>query len=280
MKRHYTGERLETHVYNDNTINHLHRYALAMNLIIGKDVLDIASGEGYGSYLISYKAHHVYGVDIDYDIIKDASKKYKRNNLEFILGSTSNVPLKDNSVDVVISFETIEHHDEHELMMLEIKRVLRPQGVLLISSPDKYFYSDLRNYKNKFHIKELYKNEFVDLISRHFNSHYLYSQSYFKGASLVFEDIKRKTFEFYSGDYLKIEKLTSSPQFLIALCSDADLIKLDDSIFDGKHLLVNNIIEKRLDVVYNSNSYKVGHLILFPLKQIKRFVKKLRIKIK
>lgn len=160
--------------------------------------------------------------------------------------------------------------------MLEIKRVLRPQGVLLISSPDKYFYSDLRNYKNKFHVKELYKDEFVDLISKHFRSHFLYSQSYLNGVSFVLEDQKRKAFEFYTGDYLKTQKLTSNPQFLIALCSDADLIKLDDSIFEGKHLLENNIIEKRLDVVYNSNSYKVGHLILFPLKQIKRFIKKLR----
>lgn len=90
----WTGERLETHVFDDNTINHLHRYTLAMNIIIDKDVLDIASGEGYGSHLMSYKANHVYGVDIDEDTIKAASKKYKKNNLEFILGSTSSITIK------------------------------------------------------------------------------------------------------------------------------------------------------------------------------------------
>jgi ubiquinone/menaquinone biosynthesis C-methylase UbiE len=273
MKRHYTGERLETHIYNDNTIKHLHRYALALNIVNDKDVLDIASGEGYGSHLISSKAKYVYGVDIDEDTIKNSSKKYKKRNLEFILGSTSKIPLKDNSVDVVISFETIEHHDEHELMMLEIKRVLRPEGVLLISSPDKYFYSDLRNYHNKFHVKELYKKELLDLISKHFVNYYLYSQSYVNGSSLIIEDIKRKDFEFYSGDYMGVEKISSTPDYLIAICSDSGLIKLSDSIFEGKQLIENDKLEKRLNDVYKSNSYKVGHIILYPLKLIKRLIK-------
>ena len=61
----WTGERLETFVFNDNTVEHLHRYAITFDYIKGKTVLDIASGEGYGSNLLSKYAEKVFGVDID-----------------------------------------------------------------------------------------------------------------------------------------------------------------------------------------------------------------------
>lgn len=101
--------------------------------------MDIASGEGYGSSLLSKSALSVIGVDIDNDSIENAKIKYTCPNLEFRQGSTSNVPVPDNSVDVVVSFETIEHHDKHEEMMLEIKRVLTATGTLIMSSLTKNF---------------------------------------------------------------------------------------------------------------------------------------------
>ena len=77
--------------------------------------------------------------------------------------------MPDARVDFVVSFETIEHHDQHLQMMMEIRRVLRPDGVLIISSPDKHEYSDVPGFKNEFHVKELYLSEFVDLLSSHFS---------------------------------------------------------------------------------------------------------------
>lgn len=64
-KKNWTGERLETFVLNDSTIEHLHRYAIAKELAQGKHVLDIACGEGYGSNLLASSARFVDGVDID-----------------------------------------------------------------------------------------------------------------------------------------------------------------------------------------------------------------------
>src|ERR1035438_3461036 len=113
MKKNWTGERLETHIYNYNTIEHLHRYAMATQLVTDKIVLDIASGEGYGSNLLSKFSKKVYGVDISAETIELASKKYLKNNLQFKVGSTSNIPIPDNTIDVVVSFETIEHHNQH-----------------------------------------------------------------------------------------------------------------------------------------------------------------------
>lgn len=177
MKNTWTGERLETFIKSRDAIEHLHRYSLALEYIKGKVVVDIASGEGYGSNLMSKVANHVYGVDIDNAAIENAKNKYIKNNLEFLNGSADNIPIASNSVDVVVSFETIEHHDKHDEMMLEIKRILKEDGLLIMSSPDKKFYSDTRNYKNEFHVKELYKDEFNNLIAKYFNNHQLLNQT-------------------------------------------------------------------------------------------------------
>ncbi|MGF1555900.1 class I SAM-dependent methyltransferase [Paucihalobacter sp.] len=271
MKLEFTGERLLTSVHNDNTVKHLHRYALALEIIKHKTVLDIASGEGYGSYLMSRNAKFVYGVDIDREIVTFATKKYAHKNLQFLEGSTSAIPLEDNSVDMVVSFETLEHHDQHDEMMTEIKRVLKTDGTLLISTPDKHYYSDLRNYQNQFHVKELYKQQFVDLVDKYFNNHRLLSQSFINGNSIIIEDKKRRDFEFYSGNFTEVKTIDSDPHFLIAQCSNSELKLLKDSIFDGKELIDSNFIENQLKIVYNSNSYKLGDFILKPLKVVKKF---------
>lgn len=272
MNSKFTGERLETSIYNGNTINHLHRYAVIMSFIKGKVILDIASGEGYGSNLMSFVASYVYGVDIDEETIERAKNKYTSENLSFLKGSTSVIPLEANSVDVVISFETLEHHDEHEQMMIEVKRVLKPEGTLVISTPDKHFYSVKRRYNNPFHIKELFKSEFIELISKHFKKSELYSQSYIYGSSIILKDVYREGFEFYTGDYNKIDNTESYPNYLIAVCTDGDLQKIKNSIYEGKDLIENKIEEKKIKAIYNSNSYKLGAFILRPIKFLKRLI--------
>ncbi|MBL7749096.1 MAG: class I SAM-dependent methyltransferase, partial [Chitinophagaceae bacterium] len=159
----WTGERLETFVFNESTIEHLHRYAIACGLAAGKTVLDIACGEGYGSYLLAAKAASVTGMDIDNTTIKKATQKYPKENLRFTQATAEKIPAADAQFDMVVSFETLEHLEDHDTMIKEIKRVLKPGGLLVISTPDKKNYSDKRNYKNPFHLKELYRNEFEAL---------------------------------------------------------------------------------------------------------------------
>ncbi|MFY0099873.1 class I SAM-dependent methyltransferase, partial [Acinetobacter baumannii] len=81
------------------------------------------------------------GVDIAPEAVAHASARYQRPNLRYLEGKCAASPLPDHSVDLIVSFETIEHHEQHEEMMREFKRVLRPDGLLLISNPDKHFYS-------------------------------------------------------------------------------------------------------------------------------------------
>lgn len=174
----FTGERFIPTLPGDIRLEHLHRYEWCTPYVQGKRILDIASGEGYGSYALSRNAAKVTGVDISAEAVAHAQAKYTdRTNLTFIEGSAANIPLPDVSVDVVVSFETIEHHDQHEEMMAEIRRVLVPGGLLIMSSPNKKIYSDLAGGDhNHFHIKELYFSELDDLIRRHFSNVRYYGQ--------------------------------------------------------------------------------------------------------
>ena len=149
-------------------IEHLHRYAIACQFAHGHTVLDIACGEGYGSNLLASHAAFVYGVDVAAAAVAHAARKYTRKNLRYLRGTATAIPLQDGAVDLVVSFETIEHLREHDEMMAEIRRVLRPNGTLIMSSPDKRYYSDLPGHANPFHLRELYHEEFQELIRRFF----------------------------------------------------------------------------------------------------------------
>jgi hypothetical protein len=105
-------------------------------------------------------------------------------NLSFRVGSATQIPLADASMDVITSFETIEHLAEHEQMLGEMRRVLRPNGHLLISSPNRLVYSDERNYSNPFHVRELYFNEFRDLLRTFFPEVHIYGQRIFGACAI------------------------------------------------------------------------------------------------
>lgn len=269
MKKNWTGERLETFIYSRDAIEHLHRYSIMNYYIDGKVVLDIACGEGYGSNIMSSKAKFVYGVDIDEITVNAAKSKYKQQNLEYSIGDVTNISFNDDTFDVVVSFETIEHHDKHDEMMKEINRVLKPNGIFIISTPDKLFYSDKTNFKNKFHVKELYKNEFVKLVSNFFSNSQLLTQQYTSGVSVIQEEIFSSELTFFSGDYDSIHVKNINPMYLIIIASNTDFAFQKTSIFDGGEL-----IEKQLkEYIYTSNSYRLGALLLSPLKFIKKIIK-------
>lgn len=168
----FTGERFLPTLAGDIRLEHYHRYHWCSQIAAGKKVLDIASGEGYGSNLLASVAQSVVGVDISEEAVAHAKAAYvAKQNLSFVQGSAAQIPLPDNSVDIVVSFETIEHHTQHEEMIAEIKRVLTADGVLVISSPNKEIYSDLAGGNhNHFHVKELYYDELNQLLSSSFSS--------------------------------------------------------------------------------------------------------------
>jgi SAM-dependent methyltransferase len=258
-------ERLQTNVYNEIMIEHLHRYSIAQDLCTQKIVLDIACGEGYGSNLIAVKAAKVIGVDIDADVIESAKSKYKRNNLQYCLGSADKIPCQDNFFDAVVSFETIEHHNKHQEMLSEIKRVLKPGGFLLISTPDKSIYTDKKKNSNKFHVKELYKEEFRSLLCTYFTNVTLFKQQSFF-SSLIIEDEKKDvgTIKFYQGNFSSISSSREIESlYLIAIASNNAVLKLNTSLFIDDITKYQEILLKR------STRYQFGNLILNPIQFFK-----------
>lgn len=175
----WTGERCLPNMHGDWVAEHVHRYALAACLCAGKDVLDVASGEGYGSAKLASTAKSVIGVDIDSNAVEHANSTYNLPNLEYRQGSATDLAtagLADDSFDVVVSFETIEHLHDHQAMLDELCRVLRPSGILLISSPDKLEYTDIPDHQNEYHVHELYKAEFEEHIKSRFSHCRMYGQ--------------------------------------------------------------------------------------------------------
>ncbi|MGZ0786608.1 class I SAM-dependent methyltransferase [Pseudomonas saponiphila] len=288
----FTGERFLPDVRGDIELEHIHRYLLAHDVIQGKDVLDIASGEGYGSAMLAGVARSVIGVDISPEAVSHANAKYQTSNVEFRLGSCSAIPLDDASVDVVVSFETIEHHDEHESMMQEIKRVLRPGGTLVISSPEKLEYSDKPGFKNPHHVKELYREEFKRLLDSYFTNHSMYGQRVLYGSVIACEDRESliRSYELVD-DPLTAKFGISHPIYLIAVASDSELPDLASGVFEQSiheaelvqrlsasvSYLNNQIVglnqvvteqEAKIAAVYNSFSWRVTK----PLRNFKRFL--------
>jgi glycosyltransferase involved in cell wall biosynthesis/SAM-dependent methyltransferase/uncharacterized coiled-coil protein SlyX len=223
----WTGERYVPQIGGTIALEHLHRYAFASEYVGGKVVLDIASGEGYGSEMLCRAARHVYGVDIDEVSVTHARRKYRAKNLEYRLGSCTEIPLSDNSVDVVVSFETIEHITDHESMMLEVKRVLRSGGTLLISSPEKSVYDDINQKPNPFHLKELSQTDFRELLGRHFKHTAFLGQRALHGSALVGVDGKvavARTYDFSSlPKKIDSQRGLSNPVYIVAICSDKPL---------------------------------------------------------
>jgi len=198
----FTGERYVPGTAGEIAHEHWHRYAFARGLVRGKRVLDVACGEGYGSALLGSAAAEVTGVDIDAATLAHARAAYAdRRNVRFVEGSAAAPPLPDACVDAVVSFETIEHLDapDQPAMLAEFARVLTPDGIVVLSSPNRPEYSDARRYVNPFHRHELDRDELAHLLAPHFPAQRWHRQRRFLGSALWAEDAN-DVYEAATGD--------------------------------------------------------------------------------
>jgi GT2 family glycosyltransferase/SAM-dependent methyltransferase len=148
---------------------HLHRYLYAGRFACGKTVLDLASGEGYGAGILAQTAFRVVGIDAADNAVEHARKRYVRHNLEFLQGSITKVPIAESNIfDLVVCFEVIEHIEDQEGLLAEIIRLMKPDGTLIISTPNKSVYAETKQQENKFHVKELHFEEFRGLLRTRF----------------------------------------------------------------------------------------------------------------
>jgi ubiquinone/menaquinone biosynthesis C-methylase UbiE len=138
---------------------HAARYRFAWPYVDGRAVLDIACGTGYGIGLLKENARFVVGVDVDLSAAKTARSEVGKNST-VLLGDGLALPFADNSFDVITSFETLEHLHARQDFLLELKRVLRPEGMLLLSTPNALYTRPVDGKPtNPFHVFEYTPDE-------------------------------------------------------------------------------------------------------------------------
>lgn len=169
----------------DNTNNpwwgeHLHRYEEAAKLINKPNakILDIACGSGFGSNYLAKLGYQVIGGDLSHDVVLDCSNKYKLDNLEFKQIDGTQIPFEDKFFDVVISFETIEHTTEFQKMLNEFKRVVKKDGIIILSTPNFLINSPGGKIINKYHTQEWIYEDFLKLLNSTYSDVDLMGQEY------------------------------------------------------------------------------------------------------
>lgn len=161
----YTSEIASETNQADGPIHHrlLKAYYEALPYVHG-DLLEVGCGEGRGVEILSQQVDTYTAVDKIVEI--ESSIRRKFSEINFI---NMNVPpfrgLEDDTFDVVVSFQVIEHIQDDALFLEEIHRVLKPGGKAIISTPNR----DWSLTRNPWHTREYTAQEFTDLTQKYFS---------------------------------------------------------------------------------------------------------------
>jgi ubiquinone/menaquinone biosynthesis C-methylase UbiE len=228
----FTGERFIPHQADPIlALEHYHRYYFASRFAENKRVLDMACGEGYGSAFLSQHAKMVVGIDSDPPTIDHARGKYSSiTNLHFQIGHCEDSPPEDQSFDLVVAFELLEHldSDDQTSFLENVRRVLKQDGLFIVSSPDTDEYAETRQFRNEFHKHEMTLPELREFLGNHFKHVHLCAQRVLSLSTLWQLEGWRKTpFSFHSRKDLLNEipggASFSPPLYIVALCSNSSL---------------------------------------------------------
>jgi 2-polyprenyl-3-methyl-5-hydroxy-6-metoxy-1,4-benzoquinol methylase len=145
------------------------RYIEVLKYTNNKTVLDIACGIGWGSYLISKSgALKCVGADISEIALNTAKENFISSNLEFVLSEENEIPLSNDTFDVVVSFETFEHLQNVDMFFEEIKRVSKNNAICFISTPNRTLFNKngVNTPHNPFHHREYLRDEVVTILQK------------------------------------------------------------------------------------------------------------------
>lgn len=160
---------------------HLARYQFVAERASEKVVVDCASGDGTCAQIVGERAREVLGFDLSEEAVASARRGTTSSNLRFAVASATALSLPDDFADLYVSLETIEHLPDPETFLHEAVRVLKPDGKLICSTPDRDVCNpgnsiDSRPW-NRFHVREYSQSEFVALLGRHFEQIELFGQN-------------------------------------------------------------------------------------------------------
>lgn len=162
----WTGERIIPEEGRYMFRRHFMAYHFALPFCCTKIVLDVGCGEGYGSHLLAGTAALVTAIDMSEEAVNHARAKYARPNLVFRKMNAAQLDFPDNTFDVVVSFQVIEHLPDPQSFLREISRVLKQLGVAIISTPNKSLHPNC--VTGPFHLREYRHDEFLPLLQTAF----------------------------------------------------------------------------------------------------------------
>lgn len=243
----FTGERLVINDfvrenYSDVMYEHLSRYKLASKYVKDKIVIDAASGSGYGSFILSKAgAKHVSGFDISKEAIDSAKYNYRdSSNIEFEVGDVTKLNVPDRSKEVFVSFETIEHINCGEDLIKEASRVLKDDGIFIVSTPNRNATNPgllcEEKPQNIYHSFEYSPLEFIGNLSCEFDIIELYGQTVNENIEFIKNKYLRKIFGKEEIDYSNMNTIKDyecrkinefknfEPMYLVAICKKKRLI--------------------------------------------------------
>jgi len=167
----FTGERVVPgQVDADLWAEHVSRYAFASRWSSGVCVLDLGCGAGYGTAELANRARFAVGIDLAPDAIAHAKSAYTLSNICFLPASATSLPFQNGSFGLIVAFEVIEHLTDWRALLSEARRLLHPDGVFLVSTPNKEYYTDSRGASgpNPFHVHEFEFEEFQNALAEFF----------------------------------------------------------------------------------------------------------------
>jgi len=179
--------------WNYNTQMHLWRYVFTGEYVRDRVVMDIACGVGYGTRFLGERgAKKVFGVDLDANSLRFARSSYNFHNIKYIHANGLQLPFENESIDIAVSFETIEHLpiEHQEAFVAEIHRVVRPQGMFICSSLNHEFSPGHVD-----HTREFLPNELFSMIGSHFGQIQEYGQ-YISAEDLAFQRLQTRRIGF------------------------------------------------------------------------------------
>lgn len=223
-----TAERVvpESAAHLSLVAEHVARYAHAAEYARGRDVIDIGCGNGYGAHLLlTAGARRVLGIDISPEAVESAQRHYHSPGLSFSIADSEQIACPDGSFDLAVCFEVVEHVADARRLLAEARRILKPNGILLLSTPNKNVYSPgvapERVIMNPFHVQEFDADRFRRLIAEYFPTVNLLGQSRKPDATLrkgkvAESSVGGQTEHFLIGDLLV--SITVSPGGKYAYC--------------------------------------------------------------
>jgi SAM-dependent methyltransferase len=215
----FTGERVIPGQTDPDLLNeHLARYAFAEALVRSKRVLDAGCGVPYGSLRLAKQAAAVFALDSAREPLAEARGEYASPKVHAVQGDCTRLPFVSGAMDAVVAFEVIEHLKDWPALLEEVRRVLAPAGVFLVSTPNRLYYAESRDTPNEFHVHEFDYEEFQAELRKVFPHTTIFLENHTHAITFAPPDIQ--------GVRTSLDRTSAKPDeahFFLAVCSSEPL---------------------------------------------------------